>query len=474
MIFSSVDFLFKFLPIFLVVYFVAREKQRIYVLLVGSLVFYALGEPILILLLLLSIVVNFFISKKIYLYRVAEKKSGVSRSRECKGLLALSIGFNLGLLFVFKYLGFFFSIINQIAGKNVMPEVRLTLPLGISFYTFCILSYVIDVYRKKYSVKGNIIRFATYVCLFPKLIQGPIASYDEVRHELKECRVKPKQIENGVTIFVIGMMYKVLLADHIASLWSEINTAGPYGINTITAWMGAWGFSFQIYFDFWGYSLMAIGLGKILGLKLPQNFNEPYSAKSATDFWRRWHITLGRWFREYLYIPLGGNRHGKVRLVINIFIVWLLTGLWHGANWNFIIWGMLFFVLLILEKFIYLDKLKKSKWAGHIYMMFVIPLSWTIFKITDIKLLGLYLRKMFLIPLPDAQSFPTMSKFLSLLGTYWWLLILCAFFSTPLPMKLIKKYKDNIVLKIILFAGFWLSVYEIIQGQGNPFLYLRF
>ena len=219
---------------------------------------------------------------------------------------------------------------------------------------------------------------------------------------------------------------------------------------------------------------MAIGLARIMNFRIPQNFKEPYSALSATEFWRRWHITLGRWFREYLYIPLGGNRKGSVRLVLNIFIVWFLTGLWHGASWNFIIWGLFFFVILILEKFLYLDKLEKNKIAGHIYMLFIIPLSWTIFAITDIKTLGMYIRKMFLIPVAGGKGISTMPKFLSLFGKYWWMLLICAFFATHIPMQLVKKYKDNIVFKIILLVGFWLSVYQLTQGFDNPFLYFRF
>ena len=355
-----------------------------------------------------------------------------------------------------------------------LGRVNITLPLGISFHTFQIMSYVIDVYRGRYKVGKSMINFATYVCMFPQLIAGPIVNYSEVMKSMKDRRLKPKAVESGVTIFVLGLMYKVLLANSIASLWNDVQTIGPYGINTITAWMGSWGFSFQLYFDFWGYSLMAIGLGKILGFKFPQNFKEPYSATSATEFWRRWHITLGRWFREYLYIPLGGNRKGPVRLVINTFVVWFLTGLWHGANWNFIIWGLFFFVVLMLEKFIYLEKLNSNKWAGHVYMLFIIPLSWTIFNITDLKTLGLYLRKMFFIPLPDAPKLDTMNKFVTLFGKYWWMLLICAFFATPYPMMLIKKYRDTLVFKGILLVVFWLAVYRMAQGMDNPFLYFRF
>ena len=474
MVFSSIEFLFRFLPVFIIAYLVVKEKYRPYVLLLGSLVFYAYGEHLYVLLMLASIVINHLIAKKISLYRMSEEKTGLDLGARCKGLLVLACLYNFGMLFIFKYLGFFCSIINSIARRGVLPIVKLHLPLGISFYTFMIMSYVIDVYRRKIRVGDSLISFATYVTLFPKLTAGPITTYSEIKSGMKDRRMKPAQVESGVTIFIIGLLYKVLLANKIASLGNDINTVGVYGLNFLTAWMGAWGYSFQIYFDFWGYSLMAIGLGKIFGFKLPQNFKEPYSSRSATEFWRRWHITLGRWFREYVYIPLGGSRRGPVRLVLSSFVVWLLTGLWHGASWNFIIWGLMFFVLLMLEKFIYLDKLESSKWAGHVYMLFWIPLSWTIFKITNLKDLGLYLRKMFFIPMPEKHNISTMPKFIELFGRYWWLLLICAFFSTPLPMKLIKKYRDTIVFKLLLIVGFWYAVYQISQGADNPFLYFRF
>ena len=473
MVFSSIEFLFRFLPIFILVYFICREPYRLYVILVGSLVFYAYGEPLYILLMIGSILVNHLIAHGMYRRRIIASTPAEARKSN-KGLLALSCFINLGVLFIFKYLGFFCSIVNDISGKEILKSPQLTLPLGISFYTFQIMAYVIDVYRGKYKVSKSVISFATYVSMFPQLIAGPIVNYSEVEHNMKDRKTSPKNIENGVILFVIGLMYKVLLANNIASLWNDVQTIGVHGMNVLTAWLGSWGFSFQIYFDFWGYSLMAIGLARIMNFRIPQNFKEPYSALSATEFWRRWHITLGRWFREYLYIPLGGNRKGSVRLVLNIFIVWFLTGLWHGASWNFIIWGLFFFVILILEKFLYLDKLEKNKIAGHIYMLFIIPLSWTIFAITDIKTLGMYIRKMFLIPVAGGKGISTMPKFLSLFGKYWWMLLICAFFATPIPMQLVKKYKDNIVFKIILLVGFWLSVYQLTQGFDNPFLYFRF
>ena len=301
--------------------------------------FYAYGEPIYVLLMLLSIAVNFYMALAIY------KKAGHK-----KIFLIVSLIYNFGMLFVFKYLGFFISIVNGIIGKDLLVNPELTLPLGISFYTFQMASYVIDVYRGCYEVSNNPLKFATYVSMFPQLIAGPIVNYSEVEKDLDNRAVKFSKIEKGASYFIFGLSYKVLLANQIQSLWNDVQTVGVYGINTATAWLGSIGFSFQIYFDFFGYSLMAIGLGYIMGFSFPVNFDSPYISTSATEFWRRWHITLGRWFREYVYIPLGGNRVSTKRLVFNTFVVWLLTGLWHGASFNFIIWGLFFFVLLTIEK----------------------------------------------------------------------------------------------------------------------------
>lgn len=474
MVFSSMEFLFRFLPVFLIAYFITKPKYRNVTLLCGSLVFYAYGEPIYILLMVFSIYVNHFMARRIYQYHILEEKSGSDCQQERKKWLAGTLVYNFGMLFLFKYLNFFIDIFNDVVGSRVISEVPLTLPLGISFYTFQMASYVIDVYHKEYVVGKNIINFATYVSMFPQLIAGPIVNYREVEPQLKYREVEFRGIEWGVTIFVMGLSYKVLLANKIASLWNDVQTIGVYGINTPTAWLGSWGYSMQIFFDFFGYSLMAIGLGRILGFNLPVNFNNPYCAKSATEFWRKWHITLGRWFREYVYIPLGGNRKGTLRMVLNLFVVWALTGLWHGANWNFIIWGIFFFVILMIEKFGMLKYLQKSRVISHLYMLILIPVSWTIFNITDLPSLGLYLGRMFGVPLEGSVVVNGMAKFLQLLGNYWWLLILCIICCTPLPLKLIKRYYKTWICKLILLGLFWFSVYQIALGSNNPFLYFRF
>lgn len=473
MVFSSVEFLFRFLPIFLVIYFLAKPEYRNVVLLLGSLFFYAYGEPVYVLLMIGSIVVNYVISMQIYRLQLNERGGRDTKTKQ-KVLLIASMAGNFGMLFLFKYLNFFIEILNGLIGFECFKQVPFTLPLGISFYTFQIASYLVDVYRKKYRPDGNLLGFATYVCMFPQLIAGPIVNYGEVEEQLKKRKVDFARIEQGTVIFVVGLAYKVLLANKIVSLWNDVQTVGAYGINTPTAWLGSWGYSMQIYFDFFGYSLMAIGLGKILGFHFPDNFVNPYCSKSATEFWRRWHITLGRWFREYVYIPLGGNRKGTVRMIFNTLVVWALTGLWHGANWNFIIWGLFFFVVLMIEKLFLLKYLDRSRVAGHVYMLVLIPISWTIFNITDLSALGLYLRRMCGLPIAGSVVANGAFRFMQLLQTYWWLLGICAFCCTPIPMKLVKKYHQTWICKAVILLLFWLSVYQLMQGGDNPFLYFRF
>lgn len=474
LVFSSVEFLFRFLPIFLILYFATKPKYRNVTLLIGSLFFYAFGEPMYIFLMILSIYMNHWLSSQIYKNHLREKKTGQSYASGRKKWLVIAMIYNFGMLFVFKYLNFFTGIVNSIVGKDFIPETHLTLPLGISFYTFQMASYVIDVYRGQYTVNRNIISFATYVSMFPQLIAGPIVNYHEVQEQLKERKVDYRNIEWGVVIFIMGMSYKVLLANRISTLWSDVLRGGVLGINAPIAWLGSWGYSMQIFFDFFGYSLMAIGLGKIMGFHFPINFDNPYCSKSATEFWRRWHITLGRWFREYIYIPLGGKRKGKGRLIFNTFVVWALTGLWHGANWNFIIWGLFFFVILMFEKFVILRFLDKSKIIGHLYMFIMIPFSWTIFNITDLATLKMYLCKLLCIPVKGSVTIHAMEKFWEYAGHYWWLLLICVFCCTPIPMKLIKRFYQTWVCRIILLALFWLCVYQLVVSTNNPFLYFRF
>jgi alginate O-acetyltransferase complex protein AlgI len=455
-------------------YYAAKPKYRNFVLLAGSLVFYAYGEPVYICLMIFSIIVNHLFARRIYYYHTMDEELNANFEMERRVWLILAMVYNFGVLFLFKYLDFFIENLNHILGENKIKTLSLTLPLGISFYTFQMASYIIDVYRGRFEVSRNILHFATYVSMFPQLIAGPIVNYMEVREQLRCRKTDYRGIEWGVTLFLMGLTYKVLLANKIASLWNDVQTAGVYGIHTATAWLGSWGYSMQIFFDFFGYSLMAIGLGRIMGFNLPVNFINPYCAKSVTDFWRRWHVTLSRWFREYIYIPLGGNRKGTARQVLNLFVVWSLTGLWHGASWNFIIWGMFFFVLLVLEKFVLLKGLNRFPLLGRMYMLILIPVSWTIFNITDLSSLWQYLCRMFALPLIAAPIGDGWGQFIELLQTYWWLLLLCVVGCTPYPLKWIQRFYRTAPCKLILLALFWVCVYQMAKGGDNPFLYFRF
>ncbi len=330
MVFSSILFIFRFLPIAMILYFLTPNKFKNLTLLIISLIFYSWGEPKYFLIMLASIFVDYFVSRGI------DKNKNNKKRRII--LLFISIIFNLGMLFFFKYFNFFIENINNIFGLS-LKYVKITLPLGISFYTFQTMSYTIDVFLGKVKAEKNIINFGAFVCLFPQLIAGPIVKYTDINIELKERKVDIKQIQDGIELFILGLGSKVLIANNIGAFWTEIEGKGFSNIGSIIAWLSVLSFALQIYFDFSGYSLMAIGLGKMLGFNFPKNFNYPYISKNISEFWRRWHITLGAWFKEYVYIPLGGNRVGKLRLYVNLFIVWFLTGIWHGASYNFILWG---------------------------------------------------------------------------------------------------------------------------------------
>lgn len=466
MLFCSIGFLFRFLPVFMIIYLISPAKYRNVVLLLGSLLFYGAGEPFFVLLLILSILFNYLISGVYYKLPGTEKKS----ARRAALLCALLVDF--GVLFLFKYWDFAAENINLLTGRQNVPLLSLALPLGISFYTFQMASYQIDCYQRKIKTKPGMVEFAAYVCMFPQLIAGPIVKYEEVAVQLEERKLTAGGLERGLKLFTIGLGCKVLLANQIGTLWNTIMTAGAGNLSVPVAWLGAFAYSFQIYFDFWGYSLMAVGLGRMLGFAIPRNFRNPYAAKSISEFWRRWHITLGRWFREYVYIPMGGNRKGRVRTVINLCVVWSLTGLWHGANWNFVIWGLVFFVLLSLEKCGLGKWLEKTKVVGHLYVIALIPMTWIIFAITDRGQLFSYLQNMVGIHSQNAiAGLPQLRRYLQ---EYWWLLAVCALCATPLPARWYKKWKNSFVTILFLLAIFWFSVHEILVGANNPFLYFRF
>lgn len=458
MVFSSILFIFRFLPIAMGIYFLTPKKLKNLSLLILSLIFYSWGEARYFLLMIASIFVDYFISINI------EKNN---KNKKIKILLlAISIIFNVGILFFFKYINFFIENINSIFNMS-LNNVKITLPLGISFYTFQTMSYTIDVFLGKVKAEKNIINFGAFVCLFPQLIAGPIVKYIDISKELKNRDINLDEIQEGIRLFILGLGSKVLIANNIGSLWNEVETMGFNNISTILAWMGIIAFSLQIYFDFNGYSLMAIGLGKILGFNFPNNFNYPYESRSITEFWRRWHITLGQWFKQYVYIPLGGNRLGRARTYFNLFIVWFLTGLWHGASYNFILWGLYFFILICIEKNGLLNLLNKHKLISHIYTIFFILVGWVLFAVIDLNQIINFLKKMFI--------FNAGNEWIYYLRNYIITYTIAIIFSTSFLKKIYNKFvKSNIVDTIILITIFLLSIAYLVDSSYNPFLYFRF
>ncbi len=458
MVFSSLMFLFRFLPLALLAYFIAPRFMRNGVLLVISLLFYGWGEPKYILIMFVSIVVDYVAS------------GGIERHRGSKAwmrfYLSLSVMTNMGLLLGFKYTNFFIENINALTGSNV-SLMAITLPLGISFYTFQTMSYTLDVYYGRAHAESNIIDFGAYVCLFPQLIAGPIVKYVDVQHELKHRQIDLKQIDYGIRYFIMGLASKVLIANNVGLLWADVQAIGFDKVSTPLAWLGILAFAFQIYFDFSGYSMMAIGLGKILGFEFPKNFDFPYASRSITEFWRRWHMTLGSWFREYVYIPLGGNRHGLLRQLLNLAIVWFLTGFWHGASWNFIFWGLYFLVFLILEKMFLLTILNRFKGIAHVYTALVVLLSWVIFAITDMHDIGMYFSRLTALDMG--------SDALYAIQNYGFVLLLAFVFSGPWIKGLYESLKERRVLvTTVLGVIFVLCVSYLVDSSFNPFLYFRF
>ena len=480
MVFSSTVFLFLFLPVVIAVYYNPIVKNRGFrniVLLLASLFFYGWGEPVFVFLMILSIIVNWAFGLMV---------DGMRKKGSVHGMklgMILSVVYNLGLMFIFKYLTFVTKNISYLI-HNDSIVVNIALPIGISFYTFQTMSYTIDVYRGEVAAQKNILTFATYVTLFPQLIAGPIVQYKTVEKELMHRKVTLEDFSEGAFRFSVGLAKKVLLANQIGSLWNSISQLNHMSV--ATAWLGAIAYSFQIYFDFSGYSDMAIGLGRMFGFYFLENFNFPYMSKTITEFWRRWHISLSSWFREYVYIPLGGNRKGLARQLFNIMVVWMLTGLWHGANWNFVLWGVYYGVLLMIEKLFLLKWLDKlPNWIGHIYSMFLVIIGWTIFAQTDIHQLGGYLKTMFGIGHVAVAD----SDFLYFLGSNAVLLValIAASIDYRVWMRRLKLGKDATVYdtiatskgwtiaKPVLMVVFLLVSFAFLVGDSyNPFLYFRF
>ena len=468
MVFSSIVFLYIFLPAMLLVYFIVPSKWKNAVMIVASLIFFAWGEIRYILIMLLLAVMDFWCGQKMNQYFHNKKKKRM--------YLLIDIGINLLILFFFKYADFIIGNINQLTGLSI-PLLHIPLPIGVSFNTFQSLSYSIDVYRGTVKCEKSFYNYLTYTMLFPQIIAGPIVRYETVDEELEVKNISLDNFSQGMKRFIIGLGKKVLIANNVGKLWSLIETGSFVEMSTMLAWIGVIGFALQIYFDFSGYSDMAIGLARIFGMKFDENFNYPYISKSITEFWRRWHITLGSWFRDYVYIPLGGNRKGFGKQIRNILIVWFLTGAWHGASWNFILWGLYFGILLIIEKLFLLKVLGKSKKIfSHLYAIFFILLSWVIFAFEDLTKVGMYFASLFSvgeIPLINAEA-------LYYGKNYFVIFVLGMLFSTPILTNLLHRLekRNSKLIEIgvsMLYIGiFLLSTASLVSDTFNPFLYFRF
>lgn len=466
MVFSSTIFLCVYLPLVLLGYYICPKKGKNLFLLIVSLIFYAWGEPKYVFLMIFSILVN-------YVFGLLMDKHRENKKR-LKLMLAISVIIDLGLLSVFKYTDFIITNINSVFGAG-FDLLNIALPIGISFYTFQAMSYTIDVYRDDVRVQRNLIDFGMYITMFPQLIAGPIVRYSDVQDQLAERNVTTADFSEGIMRFVVGLGKKVLLANQMGAVWTQIYALGG-DISALMAWTGAAAYTFQIYFDFSGYSDMAIGLGRMFGFKFPENFRYPYESVSITDFWRRWHITLSTWFKEYLYIPLGGNRRGLARQALNLLIVWTLTGFWHGAGWNFVMWGLYYFAILFIEKLFLLKALDKlPRLFRHAYALLLIVIGWVIFASDDVSVMLPYLGSMFgangALGGMDVYTLLTRAA----------LMVICCVASTELPRRLFvtaagkmnekAAFTVKSVLTLTLLA---LSVVFLIGDSYNPFLYFRF
>lgn len=463
MLFTSITFLYYFLPLVLIFYFITPKKYRNIILLISSIIFYAYGEPKYVFLMLLEIIISYYGAILIDKY-----------PRYKETILAIFITIHLGLLCIFKYTNFLISNINNIFNSNISP-LNIIMPIGISFYTFQIISYLVDVYRKKVPPQKNILTLATYISLFPQLIAGPIVRYKDINEELKNRTITLKDISYGFRRFIIGLAKKVIIANSLGELFNILNNNVP--ISLASTWLKSLSYMLQIYFDFSAYSDMAIGLGCIFGFHFLENFNYPYISKSITEFWRRWHISLGSWFKDYLYIPLGGSRRGPLILIRNILIVWFLTGLWHGASWNFIIWGLYFGLILLIEK-LFLKKYfsKVPVIFKHIYVLFIVLISFIIFNSTTIDEAITTIKNLFI------SNSLINSGTIYYLKSYLPLILISLIGATPLIKNIYTKLSKNKTLNKILniLEPIYLIILLIIvtayliDSTYNPFLYFRF
>ncbi|MCL2322659.1 MAG: MBOAT family protein [Oscillospiraceae bacterium] len=465
MVFSSILFMFFYLPVVLIIYYLLGRRYRNLFLLIASLAFYGWGEPIFILLMVFNIIIDFIFGLLI------QKNS--NNKKRAKVYLIIILCVNILLLCFFKYAGFLVGIVKLIPAFSFISVPKIPLPLGISFYTFQALSYCVDVYKQEVPAEKSLINFGSYKTLFPQLIAGPIIRYVDVAEQFKNRILSMPKVAKGIRLFIIGLSKKVLIANQMGLLWESLKVS-PNENGILASWIGIIAFSLQIYFDFSGYSDMACGLGNMLGFEFLKNFNYPYISKSITDFWRRWHISLSSWFRDYVYIPLGGNRKGLLRQFLNIFIVWFLTGLWHGASWNYVCWGLYFFFILSLEKLFLLKLLNKlPNFIKHFYAVFLILIGWVIFSFENFHDMTGYLSSMFNFSngLMSNYSFSTIIGFIPLI-------IIGIFASLPIAKNVYLKYKDNGVLSRgelpVFLALLIFCTASMVSQSYSPFLYFRF
>ena len=465
MLFSSIVFLFTFLPIVLILYYVLPRQFKNSVLLLASLLFYAWGEPIYLFLMMFSILFNYISGLDI--------ARNLGNKRAARKSLIFNVVVNLCVLGFFKYEGFVLNSLNAVLPVEI-PFQEVALPVGISFYTFQILSYIIDVYRGNVPVQKNLMDFALYVTMFPQLIAGPIVKYAEIDEQLHVREENWGRFGEGVMYFIRGLAKKVLLANTVGMIYTNVSGMAPEDVSVVTAWLGCLAYTFQIYFDFSGYSDMAVGLGKMFGFEFPWNFNYPYIAQSVTEFWRRWHISLSSWFREYVYIPLGGNRVPVPKHIRNLLVVWLLTGLWHGAAWNFVAWGLYYGVILIFEKYFFhrvLDKLPEV--LRHIYSLVLVMVGWVLFFSPSFAGALEYLKLMFGAGGHGFMDGEALYLLISNLGL--WVIAIVS--STPLVYGVYERYvgRRKPVADVVIYAGmFLLCVAYLVTETYNPFLYFRF
>ena len=449
MSFNSLEFVFLFLPLFLGCYYVCPPSRRNLALALGSAVFYVVGawhHPWWVVLLAVEIMLTWVIA--LFLPCVQAKKT----------LLSGSLALLFGILLIFKYAG--------LLGTN------LVLPLGVSFYTFQMAAYLMDVTHGKVEPVARLWDYLAEILMFPKLLSGPLMPPSELGSQLTERRYHLEGFDRGLREFIVGLSMKVLLADRVGGLWTQVQTIGFESISTPMAWLGLAGYCFQLYFDFWGYSRMAVGLGRMLGFCLPRNFDHPYAARTMTEFWRRWHITLGAWFREYVYIPMGGSRQGMPRTILNLLVVWLLTGIWHGSTWNFLLWGLLIFLLIALEKLGLGPLLERHRVAARVYLLLAVPLSWLLFAVPDLGQIGIYLTRLF--PFFGGGIAVNQRDFLHYGKQFVPFLAVCILLSSPWPERVWNRIRSSTVGTVVCFLLFWAAVYYMSVAVNDPFLYFSF